>query len=219
MIKMDYVHTLKKNQLYTMKKIFTLLFLLWTGLSVTAQDFNKNLSAARSSYSSGNLTDARFEMEQMLSDLDRIIGKEILKLLPTTLNGLNYNAKDDNVTGSSGNIAAGLYVHRSYGTDATKDANIEIINNSPLITSINAILSTPILGSMMRNENQSVVRVQGYKSLLNKNTNSETGKTSYQLQIPMNNTLLTINMDDTTEDKITNAANQLPLQKIVQIAQ
>ncbi|MBS1489768.1 MAG: hypothetical protein JSS93_04530 [Bacteroidetes bacterium] len=200
-----------------MKKLFILF--LFPGLALSAQDFGKNLTSARSAYSSGNLTDARFAMEQMLSDLDRVIGKEILKLLPTTLNGMNYNAKDDNVTGMGGAAAAGLFVHRSFGTDPAKDASVDIINNSPVITSINAILSTPILGSMMRNENQKVIKVQGYKSLLDKNTDSQTGKTGYQLQVPMNNTLLTIKMDDCSEDQITNAAGQIPLQKIVSIAQ
>ncbi|MBS1488258.1 MAG: hypothetical protein JST43_11785 [Bacteroidetes bacterium] len=201
-----------------MKKLFP-VFLFFLTVSLSAQDFNKDLASARSAYSSGNLNDARFSMEQMLSDLDRIIGKEILKLLPTSLNGMNYNTKDDNVTGTSGNIAAGLYVHRTYGTDPNKDASIDIINNSPLITSINMILTTPMLGSMMRNENQKVLKVQGYKSLLDKSVNSDTGKTNYQLQIPMNNTLLTIKLDDCSEDQITGAANQIQLQKIATIAQ
>ena len=77
----------------------------------------------------------------------------------------------------------------------------------------------PVIGGMMRDENQKVVKVQGYKSILNKQVNTETGKTNYELQIPMNNTLLTLKMDDTTERDITAAANNIQLAKIVQIAQ
>jgi hypothetical protein len=51
--------------------------------------------------------------------------------------------------------------------------------------------------------------VQGYKSILNKDVNTETGKTNYQLQIPMNNTLLTVKMDDSSEGEITGVANGL----------
>ena len=72
---------------------------------------------------------------------------------------------------------------------------------------------------MMRDENQKQIKVQGYKSLLTKNVNSETGKTNYELQIPMNNTLLTLKMDDTNEGEITSVANTIPLAKIAQIAQ
>lgn len=179
------------------------------------QDFDKNISTAKSAYASGNLQDSRFAMEQMLRDLDMAIGKEVLKLLPAKVGSLAVNEKEDDVTGSGG---IGLYVNRHYGTDP-KRASIEIINNSPLITSLNAVLSMPVIGGMMRDENQKIIRVQGYKSILNKNANTETGKTNYELQIPMNNTLLTLKMDDASESEITAAANAIPLAKIVQMAQ
>jgi hypothetical protein len=182
---------------------------------VLAQEFDKNISTARSSYASGNLQDSRFAMEQMLRDLDLAIGKEVLKLLPAKVGTLAVNDKEDDVTGSGG---VGLYVNRHYGVDP-KRASIEIINNSPLITSLNAVLSMPVIGGMMRDENQKIIRVQGYKSILNKQVNTDTGKTNYELQIPMNNTLLTLRMDDTTESEITTAANAIQLAKIVQIAQ
>ncbi|TXI69713.1 MAG: hypothetical protein E6Q41_02215 [Cyclobacteriaceae bacterium] len=183
---------------------------------VLAQEFDKNVSTARSAYASGNLQDSRFAMEQMLRDLDMAIGKEVLKLLPVKVGALAVNEKEDNVTGSGAYV--GLYVNRHYGTDP-KRASIEIINNSPLITSLNAVLNMPVIGGMMRDENQKIIRVQGYKSILNKQVNTDTGKTNYELQIPMNNTLLTLKMDDTTESEITSAANAIPLAKIVQIAQ
>ena len=185
--------------------------------SINAQDFDKNLATAKSSYGSGDLENARFAMEQMMRDLDIAIGKEILKMLPTKVGALNVNQKDDNVTGAGGTMT-GLFVHRSFGTEP-KSAAIEIINNSPMINSIQSILTMPMIGGMMRDENQKVVKVQGYKSLLQKNVNTETHKTDYELQIPFNNTLLTVKMDDTNEAEITGVANSIPIPKIAQIAQ
>ncbi|MEQ1588106.1 MAG: hypothetical protein ABL895_19650 [Cyclobacteriaceae bacterium] len=199
-----------------MKKFVLLVGALIAGVAAMAQDFDKNIASARSSYSSGNLQDSRFAMEQMLHDLDMAIGNEILKLLPTNIGSLLAVTKEDNVSGSGGSV--GLYVIRHYGADP-KRASIEIINNSPLINSLNTILNMPVIGGMMRDENQKVVKVQGYKSILNKQVNSETGKTSYELQIPMNNTLLTLKMEDTTETDITSVANTIQLAKIVQMAQ
>jgi len=149
--------------------------------------------------------------------LDIAIGKEIMKMLPTKLAALNYDAKADNVTGGSGTLV-GLFVHREYGVDPKK-GNIEIMNNSPMITSLSMILSNPVMGGMMRDENQKQIKVQGYKALLTKSVNAETGKTNYELQVPMNNTLLTLKMDDTNEGEITAQANTIPLAKIAQIAQ
>lgn len=199
-------------------KGFATAVLFLAAIVVQAQDFDKNLASARSAYSSGNLSDSRFAMEQMLSNLDAAIGKEILKMLPTQMGSLKVNDKDDNVTGSTAGFTAGLYVHRSYGA-TPKVANLEIVNNSPLMNSLGAILNTPLMGGMMQNENQKTVKVQGYKSLLTKNLDSETGKTNYELQIPMNNTLVTLKVDDTNEGEITSWANTIPLAKILQLAQ
>lgn len=198
-----------------MKKIFFPVLVMLSGMAY-AQDFGKNMTTARSSYSSGNLEDARFAMEQMLRDLDLAIGKEILKLLPLKAGTLAANEKADQVSGGSAG-GLGLMVHREYGT-APKTANIEIINNSPLINSIQSILTMPVIGGMVRDENQKVVKVQGYKSLLNR-TLREDGKTDYELQVPMNNTLLTVRMTEASEGDITSFADTLPLAKIVQLAQ
>lgn len=198
-----------------MKAIRITIAIVLVSQFVLAQEFDKNISTAKSAYASGNLQDSRFAMGQMLRDLDMAIGREILKMLPTKVGTLNVNDKEDDVTGSGG---VGLYVNRHYGVDP-KRASIEIINNSPLITSLNAVLSMPVIGGMMRDENQKIIRVQGYKSILNKQVNTDTGKTNYELQIPMNNTLLTLRMDDSTESEITTAANAIQLAKIVQIAQ
>ena len=60
-----------------MKKISIIILALLAVQSGIAQDFQKNLSAARGAYQSGDLENARFAMEQMLHDLDIVIGKEI----------------------------------------------------------------------------------------------------------------------------------------------
>jgi hypothetical protein len=81
------------------------------------------------------------------------------------------------------------------------------------------MLNMPLIGGMMHDENQKQIKIQGYKSLLNRSVNSDTGKTNYELQIPMNNTLITIHIDDTNEAEITQAGNSLPLSKISTLAQ
>lgn len=181
-----------------------------------AQDFDKNVATAKSAYSSGDLENTRFALEQALHELDIVIGKEILKQLPTKLGAVSYNEKEDNVTGGSG-IGTGLFVHRSFG-QYPNSGKIDVINNSPLITSINAILAIPFIGNS-GDGTQKVVKIQGYKAVLNRNANEETGKTGYTLQVPMNNTLFTLEMDDTNENEIQSLANAIPLNKIAQMAQ
>lgn len=197
-----------------MRKLITISIVMLL-IPALAQDFDKNLAEAKSAYTAGKLEDARFAMEQMLRELDVAIGKEILKLLPTKLGTMNVNASDDNVTGGAG--GAGLFIHRSFGS-SPKTSSVELINNSPLISGINAMVSMPMLG-MAGDPNQKQIKVQGYKSILRKNQNTETSKTDYELQIPFNNTLLTLKVDDSTETEILNFGNQFPLAKIAQMAQ
>jgi hypothetical protein len=188
--------------------------LLLFAFTASGQEFDKNLTAARTSYGAGDLENSRFAMEQLLRDLDMAIGGEILKMLPTTVANLAATVSEDNLSGGGG--FGGLFVHRSYGA-APKKASIDIINNSPMINSLQMLFSMPMMGA--GDPNQKQLKIQGYKSMLTKTVDSDTGKTNIELQIPMNNTLVTLHIDDTNEGEVTQAANSLPLSKIATLAQ
>jgi hypothetical protein len=198
----------------TMKSILVAATVLCS-LGTNAQDFQANLSTARSSYGSGNLEDARFAMQQMLNDIDVLVGKELIKALPASFDTRAANTANDNVTANTG--LAGVLVHRDYGT-GEKTASLEIMSNSPLIASLNAILSIPFIGNS-GDGSQKVIKIQGYKSVLQRTLDSETNKTSYSLQIPLNSTLITINGDDCNEAEITRWANSLPMSQIAKLVQ
>jgi hypothetical protein len=198
-----------------MKNIISAVFFLALTLTLTAQDFDKNLATARSSYSSGNLEDARFAMQQMMNDIDIIIGREVIKILPPKLETQTANTKNDNVTANTG--LAGVVIHRDYGA-GEKTSTLDIMSNSPLIGSLNAILSLPFVGNS-GDGTQKVVKVQGYKGVLQKSVDTETNKADYTLQIPLNNTLLTLVVNDTNEAEILKMANQVPVAQIVKLVQ
>jgi hypothetical protein len=198
-----------------MKNIISAVFFLALTISLAAQDFNKNLATARSSYSNGNLEDARFAMQQMMNDIDIIIGKEVVKILPAKLETQAANTKNDNVSANTG--LAGVVVHRDYGT-GEKTSTLDIMSNSPLIGSLNAILSLPFVGNSGDGA-QKVVKVQGYKGILQKSVDTETNKADYTLQIPLNNTLLTLVVNNSNEAEILKMANQIPVTQIVKLVQ
>lgn len=198
-----------------MKNIFIPLVLFLGSIAAFGQDFNKNLATARSSYSGGNLEDARFAMQQMLNDIDVIVGKEILKILPAKFDALNANTATDNVAVNTG--LSGVVIHRDYGKDA-KTANLDIMSNSPLIASINAILSIPFIGNS-GDGTQKVVKVQGYKAVLQKSVDTETSKTNYTLQLPLKSTLITLVGNDSSEAEILKWANSIPVGEIAKLVQ
>jgi hypothetical protein len=198
-----------------MKNIFTALFVLTFAVHAIAQEFDKNLASARTAYSGGNLEDARFAMQQMMNDIDVIVGKEMLKILPAKFDALNSNAPNDNVTVNTG--FTGVLIHRDYGKDP-KTAALDIMSNSPLIASVNAILSIPFIGNS-GDGTQKVVKVQGYKGVLQKTVDTETNKTNYTLQVPLNSTLITIAGNDTNEAEILRWANTIPMGEIAKLVQ
>lgn len=196
-----------------MKRIIT-LFILATSTPALAQ-FDAHLASARTEYSKGNLEASRFAMQQMMTELDIQIGKEVLTLLPAKLDALAANTGNDNVTANTG--LTGCIIHRDYGTEP-KGARIEIMTQSPLVASINAILLIPFVGNS-GDGTQKVVNVAGYKAVLQKSADTETKKESYTLQIPLNSTLLTLYADDSREADVLKWANTIPVDKIARMVQ
>jgi hypothetical protein len=179
-----------------------------------AQDFTKAMVTAKTSYSAGKLEDAHFALQQAMQEVDLTIGKEVLQLLPTKMDVMDINAKDDNVASNVGFV--GATIHRTYGKTGKK-ADISIISNSPLVAMINPILNTPLLGGMMNDGKNKTVKVQGYKARLEKQAGSTNDKSSYELQIPLGSALFTFRVDDCTDSQILELAGTIPLQKVAKL--
>ena len=198
-----------------MKTILFFSICALMSVATFAQDFTKNISTARTSYSAGNLEEARFAMQQMLNDLDMAIGREVLKMLPAKMGSLASNAASDNVSANTG--LAGVVIHRDYGT-GEKMYNLDLMGNSPLVASINAILSIPFMGNS-GDGTQKVIKIDGYKGMLQKTVDEETKKTDYTLQVPIGSTLLTFTAPDSSEDEVIKMANTIPLSQITKMVQ
>jgi hypothetical protein len=179
-----------------------------------AQNFTADINSAKSSYSAGKLEDAHFSLLQAMQEVDLIIGNEVMKQLPVKMDTYASNPGDDNVTANVGFV--GTTIHRSYGPE--KNIELSIIGNSPLISTLNAFLSTPLLGGMMSNGNNKIIKVQGYKGQLTKNA-AANGQTNYTIQVPVGSSLVTFTAKNTTDSQILTWANTLPLQQIAKLIQ
>jgi len=183
--------------------------------NVSAQDATAKLNEADASYSSKDLENTRYALQQALVEINKAVGKDILDLLPKTVSGLDVVTKEDNVSGAAG--FAGLFVNRSFG-QGEKTVKIEIISDSPMLAGINAMLSMPmIMGNS--DPNQKRMKISGYKAMLQKSSSDETN-VSYTLQIPLNQALFTLNVKGIPgENDVIAIANGLPLDKIAKLAQ
>ena len=157
-----------------MKSVIIIVCFFFSALIAAAQgDFKKQMTTAKTSYAKGKLEEAHFALQQAMQELDIIIGKEILKLMPVKLDSLASVPKEDRVAASIGFV--GTTIHRSYGRNK---AEVEIISNSPLVNSVSMFLNSSF-GGMMRDENTKVVKVQGYKARLEKHFFQAKGNLNY----------------------------------------
>ena len=199
-----------------MKKLFILSIVLVAATVAPAQDFKKDVAAAKASYKAGKLEEAHFALQQTLQALDITIGKEVLKLLPQSMDSLKVNTKEDNVTGNVSFV--GATIHRVYGA-GPKKAEVQIVNNSPLLTTLNAFLTSPLLAGLGNDGKSKVLKIQGYKSRLTKEDNDNNGGPGYKLEIPLSNALITMDINNSSENEILAMANSIPLEKIAKLIQ
>jgi len=199
-----------------MKKLITIVVLMAGGLSGWSQDFAKAMTTAKSAYNEGKLEDTHFALQQAMQEIDLIIGKEVLLLLPPKMDTMTTNPKDDNVSSNIGFIRA--TIHRIYGK-GTRKADLTIISNSPMVAMMNTFLNTPMLGGMMNDGKTKTVKVQGYKGRLEKQVGSTDDKTDYELQIPLGSALITFKVNECSDTQILDMANTMPLQQIAKLIQ
>lgn len=195
-------------------KLLILLFALWPFSPILAQDFQKDITTAKSAYSSGKLEEAHFALLQALQEIDIRIGQEVLKLLPQQMDTMKVNAKDDQVSGNTGFV--GTTINRTYGV--VPSGELSIISNSPLMGTLNAFLNAPLIGGMATDGNSKIIRVQGYKGRLEKEKR-ENGDLDFTVQVPLNNSLITFKTYRSAEDKVLKMIETLPLQQIAKLIQ
>lgn len=201
-----------------MKKILypiLVALFLFSNLQVISQDVTAKLSDAENAYQSGDLEGARFALQQALGELDQVLGKEILSMLPTEIDGVPTIPEEDNVTGNALGFT-GMYVNRTYQSE-THSANVELIDDSPLIASINTLLQMPSFMAAS-DPNQKRIKIHGYKALMNKSVDDSTGVVSFEVQIPFNKSLLTFKSKGfNDENTVISIAESLPLEAIVRM--
>lgn len=196
-------------------RLIILSFFVTLQANSQALNFKTDIATAKSAYASGKLEDAHFALQQSMQEIDIIIGKEVLKLLPLKMDTLVALIAQDNVTGNISFV--GATIHRSYGK-GTKKAEVEIVNNSPLLGTLNAFLTSPLLAGLGNDGKTKVLKIQGYKSRLTKEDNGGDNP-SYRLEIPFSNALVTLNVNNSTDTEIIAMANSIPFDQIAKLIQ
>lgn len=186
------------------------------GPGAIAQEVPTNLGDAGSSYGTGDLENTRFALQQALIGINQTIGQEILAILPTSLGGMNQVEGSDDVSGS-GVAFAGLFVGREYLGDDSTRASLQVISDSPMLASVNSLLSMSVF--FAADPNQKRIKLDGYKALLTR-SEAENGLVVYDVNMPFGESMLNVNITGVPEEKkVTGILDEVPVGKIVETAQ
>lgn len=197
-----------------MKKFIIIIAAAFISSAATAQEFNNNISSAKTAYKAGNLEETHFALQKALQELDMIIGKEVLKLLPVKMDSLASNASEDNVSANVG--FAGATILRTYGKNDNK-AELSVISNSPLVAMLNGLFNNPMLAKFS-DGNSKTIKLQGYKARMEKRESGD-GKIGWELQVPLGSALISFRIDNATEAEAMAMANTIPLAQVAKLIQ
>ena len=66
---------------------------------------------------------------------------------------------------------------------------------------------------------QKIIKIDGYKGMLQKSVDETSKQTDYTLQVPIGSTLLTFTAPNTSEEEVIKMANTIPLSQITKMVQ
>ena len=204
-----------------MKRTLFLLISCFISLSLISQNQAETfIKEAQDLLAKKEYKQAQLSLQDAINEINLLIGAQIAESLPDEINGLKSDGEENMGSGGMGILGGGLQISKSYSNASMKEneAEVNIMANSPLLTSMNMYLSNP---AMLGPEYKSV-RVGTQRAILkteNDDYYDDKGVSKKirvsELQIPLNSTLITINMKGfATEQYELSFANKLEIEKL-----
>jgi len=166
-----------------------------------------------------NYQQAQLSLQDAINDINNIIAMQIGEALPVEINGLKADEAASVNSGAMGMIGGGMSISKNYTNSAKKEnqAEVQILANSPMLASINMFMSNPA----MLGEGYKSVRVGTRRAILKSeiddyyNDGASKKIRSSELQIPLSQTLITINLKGfATEQEELAFATKLDIDKL-----
>lgn len=162
---------------------------------------------------------AQLSLQDAINDINNIIAGQIGASLPAEINGLVADDDASVNSGAMGMMGGGLSIAKNYTHPAKKEnqAEVQILANSPMLASINMFMSNPA----MLGDGYKSVRVGTRRAILKTemddyyDDNTSKKIRSSELQIPLSQTLITINLKGfATEQEELAFATKLDIDKL-----
>ena len=181
------------------------------GLISTPPDVNANMTSSEASFKDSKYSESRFALQQAILGVELQIGKEILKSLPDSVQGLPKIAEKDKVA-SSGWGWSGLTISRDYQKD-DKFLGVGIQDFSYLGPAWSMFLQGGMMNSQVENDQQKMknILVKGNKGVI-----SYDDSKGYTVVVMLNqgSALVWEGVNFASEDDMMKAVNTFDIDRI-----
>lgn len=189
-----------------MKKYVTALLIMSSTIVFGQNQIDTYIKEAQSFIVQKNYKQAQLSLQDAISEINSLIAKQVLESLPKDINGLISQDGEVNAN-TMGMVGGGMQITKTYKHPSKPDneAELQIVANSPMLAGLSMFLTNP----NMLGKGQKSVRVGTQRAIL------KTESSDYEIQIPMNQTLITINARGfASEQEALAFASKLDLAKI-----
>lgn len=177
--------------------------------NTTPPNVTQQISDAETAEAAGNLSEARYSIQQALLGIELQMGKEILKSLPATVAGLPKDTLEDRVTSTQWGWA-NLTIQRIYRKD-DKQLTVVVGNNSVYSGFMDIYFAGNYSQSNGETQNFKQIKVKGNKAIIKYDD-----REGYTVLVHLGQSgMITFSgVNFTTEQEITTAVNSFDIDGI-----
>jgi len=173
-------------------------------------DVNQQMTDAEKAYDANKYSDARYSIQQALIGVEIQLGRELLKSLPSEVNGLPKDTTQDKVVSTQWGWA-NMTIQRVYYDGKEKQLTTTIGNNGLYAGLVNMYFNNAYVQADANQQNVKQTKVKDYKALISYEENK-----GYTLIVPIGQSSMIVwecvNFAD--ENEVMNAATQFDIDGI-----
>lgn len=169
------------------------------------------MNDAGKSFDSKSYSDARYAVQQALIGIELQLGRQLLKSLPTNVDGLTADTSQDKVVSTQWGWN-NLTIQRIYSDGKDKQMTLTIGNNLLYTGLVNAYFNNAYaVQANDKDQNAKQVKVQGNKALITFDADK-----GYSLIVPVGQSSMVVweDVNFATEDEVMSAANKFNIEEI-----
>jgi len=183
-----------------MKTNILILLLLTGAMNVFAQSQAETyIQEAQDFLAKKDYKQAQMSLQDAINDINNILAQQVAESLPDEINGLKSMGEGEVNTAAMGIMGGGMSITKKYQhpSKSENEAEVQIIANSPMMSAMSMYLNNPgMMGQGAKSCRVGTTRAVLKTEMQDYYGENDTSKQirSTELQIPLTQTLVTINL-------------------------